>query len=260
MNAAPTTPGSPSRHRPGRIIATRLPAIAAVAAILGVAATGCGTSTGTGAQSSTATTSSSPPAAATSSALPSAAQLESALLTPGDLGTGFTTEPPTAGSGTSDNATTSDCQGIENLVNGTPGVQETEQESDLTGGQTGPFVEEILLTEPTHALAQDYARDEAALTSCTTLTISEDATTLTLTLSPIHFGGPGTTSVRMDGTLDGIQVNGYIAIDRLGSVELGYIYFQLESGSSQLASDYFTLAVAKAHSALGSLAGPVATS
>jgi len=256
MNTSPTTPGSPSRHRPSRIIVTRLAAITAVAAILGPAATGCGTSS----QSSTATTSSSPPAPATSSALPSAAQLESALLTPGDLGTGFTTEPPTAGSGSSGNTTTSGCQGIENLVNGTPGAQQTEQESDLTGGQTGPFVEEVLLTEPTHTLAQDYARDQAAMTSCTALTFSEGATTLSLTLSPIHFGGPGTTSVRMDGTLDGIQVNGYIAIDRLGSVELGFIYFQLESGSSQLASYYFTLAVAKAHSALGSLAGPTPTS
>jgi len=258
MISPPAVPSDPPRRLRHNIV-TRFVLAAAAAAILGSVMSGCSTGTGTSTSTSTQGTSTatppSQPPRSTAPSLPTAAQLKSALLSSGDLGTGFATE--STGSGTS---SVTGCQGIADLLNGTARNRQTEQETSLAAGQTGPFVDEVLMTEPAQALSQDYARDQTTLTTCRTLAVSDGSTTISLALSPIHFGGPGATSVQLDGTLDGVEVNGYITVDRLGSVELGLIYFQIASGSSQLASYYVTLAVAKARSALGPLASPLATS
>lgn len=194
---------------------------------------------------------SSAPAAA-STALLTAAQLQAALLTPGELGPAFAASSSASDTTGTGNSSVTGCEPLASMLNGVPSTtQQIQQEVLLTAGSNGPFVQESLLTEDPTALTTDYAQARTALTSCHTLTFPTGAEPLTFTLSPINFGGPGSAAARMDATYRGVQVNGYIAIDRLGPVGLTYAYFQIGSGSSQLASAYYTQAVNKIHQVLG---------
>ncbi|MDJ0347095.1 hypothetical protein QMK19_36975 [Streptomyces sp. H10-C2] len=83
------------------------------------------------------------------------------------------------------------------------------------------------------------------------MTFASDNTTLVFTLSPIRFGGPGATAARLDSTYQGVQVNGYLAVEKLGPVVMVYFFYQVGSGSSQLASQYYRQAVTKAQRVLG---------
>ena len=235
-------------HRPRRIIV--FAALLTVALLVGLV--GCG-----GASPSAGAPSPSHPASvATSNApsptptLPTSAQLKAALLTAADLGPSFASSTSTDTSGT----TVSGCPALATLLNGSTSAGQTSQEADYSAGDTGPFVGESLMTEPAAALDADYAQTKAALTSCTALSITSGSVTLDFTLTPIHFGDPGSAAVRMDATVQGVQVNGYIAIQHLGSVVLTFYYFQLASGSSQTAYQYYTQAVSKARSVLGNAA------
>ena len=93
-----------------------------------------------------------------------------------------------------------------------------------------------------------------AMKSCKHMEIDSNGETFTLTLSPIAFGGPKSAAVRMDGTLQGVQIDAYLAIDRVGPAELAYFFLQVGSGSSQVASFYFRLADAKAQQQLNTFA------
>ncbi|WP_157537215.1 hypothetical protein [Kitasatospora azatica] len=194
---------------------------------------------------------SSAPATA-STALLTAAQLQAALLTAGELGPAFAASSSASDTTGTGGSSVTGCEPLASMLNGTASTtQQVQQDVLLTAGSTGPFVQESLLTETPAALTTDYAQARAALTSCHTLTFPTGAEPLTFTLSPINFGGPGSAAARMDATYRGVQVNGYLAIDRLGPVALTYAYFQIGSGSSQLASAYYTQAVNKIHQALG---------
>lgn len=200
------------------------------------------------------------------SAMPSAAQLKAALLAPSDMGSAFTlqpAEPPTDGSGGSAGAggsgssggtgasgggktTVSGCPQLQILLSVGSSPSATDQGVTYQAGQTGPTVGESLLTASPAALAAAYADDKAALESCRHLEITSDGTGFALTLTPITFGGPQSAAVRMDGTLQGLQINAYLAIDDVGPAELAYFYLQVGSGSSQVASHYYRVADAKA--------------
>jgi hypothetical protein len=196
-------------------------------------------------------------AAASASArpgMPSAARLKAALLAPGDMGSAFAEQPaatpaPTGGatgqSGGTDTA--SGCPQLQILFTVGSSMSATDQGVTYQAGEVGPIVGESLITAQPKALAAAYADDRAALESCRKLEVDADGETLALTLTPITFGGPQSAAVRMDGTLEGVQVDAYMAIDDVGPAELAYFYLQVGSGSSQVAAYYYRAADAKAH-------------
>ncbi|HEV2634584.1 MAG TPA: hypothetical protein VGX23_05525 [Actinocrinis sp.] len=187
---------------------------------------------------------------AASPALPSTDTLQAALLTATDLGQTFSTS--TDDTATDGPTTYGGCKALQPLLNGASGTDQTEQGTELQVGDNGPFLTEGLLAETPAKLTADYARDSAALKICKTLSITSDDTTLDFTLSPITFTPGPSAAVRLDGTVNGVQTNGYLAVGNLGDVEVQYFYLQVGSGSSQLASSFFTKAVTKAQSTLAS--------
>ena len=188
-------------------------------------------------------------ASSSSPALPSAATLQAALLTADDLGAAFST-PTDTDSTDSGSTSVTGCPALEPLLAGTPGAGQEQQQTSLQAGDQGPFIDEALLAESSTALASGYARDRAAIESCKTLDMTSGGTELDFTLSPIKFAPANSAAVRLDGTYDGVETNGYLAVADIGNVELDYFYLQLDSGSSQLASYFFTEAVSKAQSTL----------
>lgn len=209
----------------------------------------------------TATAATNPTSTTSSPTTPDAAQLQAALLTASDLGPSFS--GPSGGSNTASGGPTTvkGCEGLAPLLTGTPSGPPPpgadQQDTSLQGGQNGPFVNEALITEPSSNLTSDYAKYSAALKSCTAMSVSADGTTFDFKVSPINFssGDAPATAARIDATSDGVEVNGYLAVSNLGGVEVEYFYLQVGSGSSQLASLYFTKAVEKATTTLGAAAG-----
>lgn len=189
--------------------------------------------------------------------LPSAAQLQAALLAPADMGSAFTRQPaesPDTGSGSSSSTTVSGCPQLRFLVSVGAALSPADQGVTYQAGEVGPTIAESLITAPSADLARAYADDVAAMRSCKHLEIDAEGSALPLTLSPITFGGPQSAAVRMDGTLQGVQINAYLALDRIGPTELAYFFLQVGSGSSQVASYYFRLADAKAEQQLNTFA------
>ncbi|WP_431676018.1 hypothetical protein [Kitasatospora sp. KL5] len=228
---------------------------AAALVLLGGAA-GCGTGSrtpaGAGSGVTVASSVASSAQATASAALLTASQLQAALLTAAELGPAFTVSSSPVATADSRSEAVAGCEPLAGMLNGAPSTtQQVHQNVLLTAGDTGPFVAESLLTESPEALTSDYAQARGALASCRTLIFPTAAEPLVFTLSPINFGGPGSTAARMDATYRGVQVNGYLAIERLGPVALTFAYFQVGSGSSQLASAYYRQAVDKIHQALG---------
>jgi hypothetical protein len=176
----------------------------------------------------------------TMSKLPTPAQLKSALLNADDVGL---KESKSTDSG-HDGSTASGCSEFAKILN-EPSEAQEEQDAEFTGGDSGPFLGEQLMTEEPAKLASDYAQVSKALASCKSLSYKYTDGTLTFALSPIKFGGPGAVAVRMDGESNGVQVNGYLAVERLGDVALSYSFMQVGDGSSMLASTYYEQAVSK---------------
>lgn len=201
-------------------------------------------------------------APARTSGLPSTAQLQAALLAPTDMGSAFTrqpTESPSAGSGSSGSGssgttTVTGCPQLQFLTGVGASTSPTSQGVTYQAGDYGPTVSESLITAPTADLEHTYSDDVSAMKSCKHMEINSNGETFTLTLSPIAFGGPKSAAVRMDGTLQGVQIDAYLAIDRVGPAELAYFFLQVGSGSSQVASFYFRLADAKAQQQLNTFA------
>jgi hypothetical protein len=125
-----------------------------------------------------------------------------------------------------------------------PGQQAAS--SGFSGGGTGPFVAEGLTTKAPDLLAGDYARTSAALNACRSLTLTTGGTRLRFALTPVAFGGRGTSAARLEARLQGFGVKGYLAMRRFGAVMLSYYFFELGGGSSDVASSYYRQAVAKA--------------
>jgi hypothetical protein len=199
-------------------------------------------------------------AATAAPAPPDATQLHSALLTAADLGPSFSA---LTGAGGGSPSTVAGCEALTPLLTGAPAgapnPDEIQQDASLQAGQNGPFIDEALLTEAPAAVAADYARNSAALKSCKAVSLSSGGTTLDFKLSPITFApAASSTATRMDGSLDGVEINGYLAVSNLGGVEAEYFYLQFDNGSSQLASHFFTMGVDKARTTLseGASTGP----
>ena len=191
----------------------------------------------------------SPAAAATPApAVPSTAQLKAALLAPADMGSAFTlqpTAPPPSGSGTA--STVTGCPQLQFLLTVGSSPSATNQGVTYQAGEAGPTVGESLSTAPPQTLASTYADNRSALTSCKQLTVKADELNLTLKLTPMSLGGgPQAAAARMDGTLQGVQINGYLAIDDVGRAEMTYLFLQVGGSTSQVAAHYYQVADAKA--------------
>jgi hypothetical protein len=187
-----------------------------------------------------------------SGTLPDADQLKAALLNAQDLGPSFSSSTGSE-TGTNTHATAmTGCPALNDLMNGSSSSGQVQQDVDFNGGQAGPFIGEALMTEPAAQLSSDYARDQAALKSCKTLTMTSNGTALTFALSPIDFGSAGGSAMRMEATMQGVPIDGYLAIDHVGSAELAYFFFQVQNSSPQTAGQYFRQAVDKARGVLAS--------
>ncbi|MEY9843636.1 hypothetical protein [Streptacidiphilus sp. MAP5-3] len=278
MRIQPTRIPPIMRTRPTRIQATRVRFCGLALAVSTVLAAlaGCSASSqgalGIGDAAAGATPS-------PSQSLPGADSLQAALLSPDDLGANFSVEPSDSsspslntgkGSGSGNGAT--GCKQLSNLINGspqnggsspsssptsspgsTPGAnQGGEAQVLLNGGQVGPFVGEFLSARPQHVLDTTYPQVKNALSSCKNLNLSAGGTTIDFALSPVDFGSPGSVARRMDGTVQGVTVNGYFVVDRLNSnVAMVYLYIQVGATSSQSAYAYYQIAVSKAQDVLG---------
>lgn len=186
--------------------------------------------------------------------LPTSDQLESALLDADDLGPAFTQKPTAAPAPSESEKDTrfKGCQPLARLLNADDGRSDYPQAVATFRSRDGlAVVAEGLAAEPPSALAADYAEAKQALESCDSISLESAGQTIKFSLTPIHFGGPDSSAVRMDATRQGVLINGYIAIERLGdSVALSYVFFQAGGGSSQLASHFYERAADKARTSL----------
>jgi hypothetical protein len=174
------------------------------------------------------------------------------------MGSAFTEQPaappangasPTGGSTgpSGGTGTVSGCPQLQILLTVGSSASATDQGVTYQAGEVGPIVGESLITAQPGPLAAAYADDRSALESCRRLAVESDGESFSLALTPITFGGAQSAAVRMDGTLEGVQIDAYLAIDDVGPAELAYFYLQVGSGSSQVAAYYYRVADAKAH-------------
>ncbi|MFI9327104.1 hypothetical protein ACIGZJ_06080 [Kitasatospora sp. NPDC052868] len=193
--------------------------------------------------------------------LPTTEQLRTALLTVAELGPNFTEVP--ASEAASPGATpspVSGCEALSALLNRhDTGVspQQPHAEVEFDGEDANPMITESLTAEDQAQLTTDFAAFSDAFNTCHTLTFNSGTDSeVSFTVTPLALGDrPDAPAVRLDGTLAGVQLNGYLALERLGNVALAYGFFQRDSGSSQLASLYYRAALAKAERTLGTTAG-----
>jgi hypothetical protein len=193
--------------------------------------------------------------ASSSSSVPSADQLQSALLVASDLGPDYTAQPNDTSSPT-DTSAPSGCSTLTDLMNtipsASPGAAKgPDAQVILQGGQAGPFVGEFLSARPQSALDRNYPAVVDALRGCHQLNFPTGTTQVPFQLTDFDMGTAGTTAKHMSGTVDGVPVNGYLAVDRLGpTVAMVYLYLEVAGDSPQTAKSYFDQAVTKANSVL----------
>ncbi|WP_380280814.1 hypothetical protein [Kitasatospora purpeofusca] len=199
--------------------------------------------------------------------LPTDAQLRAALLTAAELGPDFTEVPadpgsspeaePEPGAGASPMAGCDTLRALLNQVGANGPSQTPHQEAEFDGPDGNPMVTESLTAEEPERLNADFATVTAAFADCHSLTFTDDmGGAVTFSVTPLALGErEGAPAVRIDGTISGVRLNGYLGIERLGDVALAYGFFQRDSDASQLASLYYRAAVAKAERTLGLQAG-----
>ncbi|MER6365110.1 hypothetical protein [Kitasatospora sp. NPDC001527] len=206
---------------------------------------------------------------------PTDEQLRAALLTAAELGPDFTeipldTESPEPEDGSSPSPSPSPsatplagCDALRALLNGTvteelpSRAQSPYQEVQFEGPDGYPLITEFLTAEESGELAADLDTVDSAFTECPSIDFSSDTgESVTFTVTPVALGDrQDAPAVRLDGTLAGTRLVGYLGIERLGDVALGYGYFQQDSDDAELASLYYRAAVTKAERTLGLQAG-----
>lgn len=181
------------------------------------------------------------------------AQLRTALLAKADMGSDFSALPTSAGTaGGTSPGSASGAVGITGCpqlgVLADVGVTLARDDQGVTYRSVDemPVVAESLRAGSAAGIAAAYAEDRATLATCAGLNVTADGTEFTLQLTPVTPGEKSATAVRLDGMLDGVQVNGYLALDDVGPAELGYVFLQVGNGSPQLATYYFAKADHKA--------------
>jgi hypothetical protein len=245
---SPPSPRPPSAHKLRR---------RAAAGVFGVALAAAGVAGAGTAGASTVVTgpmpSPSAPGTTSTAGLPSAEQLQAALLSPSDVGPTFTPQPSSAspsGTGTS-SPTVSGCPELTSALAWTNNGSRIEKDVTYQAGQAGPFLIQSLSTAPKDQVNANYAQAVTALRTCKTLTLGSQGTVLDFHLTPISFGPAPSQAVRMDGSYQGVQLNGYLVINRVGAAEMAFIYLQVNETSPQAAMHYYQLAETKAQQHLG---------
>ncbi|WP_042390650.1 hypothetical protein [Streptacidiphilus melanogenes] len=230
--------------------------LAALAASLSVATALSGCSAGATRNAiGVGATSSSTASSSSVASVPTADQLQSALLIASDLGPDFTAQPgdtssPTATSGPSG------CSALTDLMSQAPSTspnpaQGPEAQVILEGGQSGPFVGEFLTGRPQSVLDHNYPSVVAALRSCQQLDFPTGTTQVPFQLSDFDMGLAGSTAKHLSGSVQGVPVNGYLAVDRLNpTVAMVYLYLEIAGDSPQTAKAYFNQAVTKVQTTL----------
>jgi hypothetical protein len=179
-------------------------------------------------------------------------ELSAALLSPADMGSNFSALPKQApaGSGTAPGSGPTSVTGCPQLgILGGVGVTTAPDDQGVAyqAADETPLVGESLRTAPAAVLAADYAEDRAALATCRQLHITVQGTGLDVTLTHVGLGRvKSAAAVRLDGMLEGVQIDGYLALDDVGPAELAFLFLQIGTASPQPAVYYFEHADAKA--------------
>ncbi|MBO1415791.1 hypothetical protein [Streptomyces sp. FH025] len=201
--------------------------------------------------------------AETGQELPSSDQLKSALLTVDDLGPAYTAASASASASPSPSGNptpVTGCAALSTLI-GThatmPGSSNPHASTELDGAAGNPMVTQSLGAEDQAKLADDFKLLADAFKTCHTVTFSAGTNaTATFTVTPITLGDrPDAPAVRLDGTIDGVQLNAYLGVERFGTVGMIYGFFQRQSSDTQTAAIQYRTAVAKVERLLGAPAG-----
>ncbi|MFG2905786.1 hypothetical protein ACGF13_12075 [Kitasatospora sp. NPDC048286] len=204
-----------------------------------------------------------PASAVPTADLPSADQLKSALLTASDLGPDWTeipmTQSPSPSPGASPSSPVTGCAALNALINmyvTQPGAPIPRAETELDGPDGNPMVTQALAAEAPDQLTADFNSATDALKTCHTITFSSGtADTVTFTVTPVTLGDrKDAPAVRLDGTLAGVQLNGYVGVERFGTVAMVFGYFERQGSNEQTASMQYRTAVAKVERTLGTQA------
>lgn len=176
---------------------------------------------------------------------PSQESLQSALITAGEMGSPYTTD----NSGGDDNSAPSGCPDLDNNLSNA-GTGSVKAEADFSGGNDGPFLSEQLITEPESKFNSDLTETTDGLKTCRAVTLADSGQSITLTLKPATGFPSGTTADELSGTLQGVQISGDLAEQRIGSAALEFTYVQIGNASSQEAAAIYSKIVQKAQSQL----------
>ncbi|MFJ6619206.1 hypothetical protein ACIQOW_16700 [Kitasatospora sp. NPDC091335] len=202
-----------------------------------------------------------PASAAPAETLPTADQLKPALLTPADLGPGYTAISVTQSPSPGGNQTpVTGCAALSDLINmhaTQTGPQVTHAAVELDGPDGNPMVTQALAAESSDRLTADFKNATDALKSCHSITFEAGTQdSVTFTVSPVTLGDrKDAPAVHLDGTLAGVQLNGYVGIERFGTVTMLFGYFERQGSNEQTASMQYRTAVAKVERTLGTHAG-----
>ncbi|WP_328876364.1 hypothetical protein OHT76_43535 [Streptomyces sp. NBC_00287] len=198
--------------------------VAAFACIMGLVSAGNGTASAL-AETSAGASAQIVASPAPTVSLPDPDQLQSALLKADELGPAFIQRPTASPSPSRPENREKDprfegCKPLAQLLNGEEEKGDSYSEHPQAvaafasrDGQASVF--EALTAGPPSALDAAYAQAKHALESCDAISLVSAGQTIKFSLTPIRFGGPDSSAVRMDARHHGVLVNGYIAIEQL---------------------------------------------
>jgi len=215
----------------------RTAAVIGTAAVTGLMLVGCGSS-GSSASKDTTTT---PAEAPTTTKAPmTEASLTGVLLTPTELGAGWTADT----SSSSDSGPTPSC--LQTIGSDTQ-VGEIDADASYTNGPT-VFAGESLGAQTSAEVARSsYDEVTAALDSCTDLTITSDGQTITGTISPSGTTNYGdvSRSYSMNFDVQGVPLGFEIIVAQVGDTDMLVMYGAIGPARTGAAGSMADLAIKK---------------
>lgn len=168
--------------------------------------------------------------------------LRSALLPSADLD-GFSEQPASYRNGDG----IAGCPVFAQVLSRRLAPGENSAELFMQRGISGPYVDEVLLSEPAQASSRDLTEYAHELSACTSPTIGTGVRQIQMTATPVDFA-PGAAAIRVDGVLgDVLPADGYLVLGRVDATTLiGFMYLQFGSASDQPAYKLYSTASATA--------------
>lgn len=187
-------------------------------------------------------TASGAPVEANGRAVHDASVLQTALLPSAEL-SGFSEQPTPYRDGDG----IAGCPVFAQVLSRRLGPGQASAELFVQHGISGPYVDEVLLSESAEASARDLAEYGRELSACVSLSIGAGVRQLQMIASTIPFA-PGTAAIRIDGVLGNVlPADGYLVLGRVdASTLIGFMYLQFGSASDQPAYALYTAAAATA--------------